>query len=272
MIEETPPHPEDPYGISKLAVELDLKAAKEIFDMDFVVFRPHNVYGPKQNIADKFRNAIGIFMNEIMHGEPMTIFGTGNQTRGFSYISDVAPLIAVAPGLPKARNEAFFVGTDQKYSVYDLSVAVAKAMGVPHQVTNLPARNEVVDAYASHDKLRCFFNPNTPVPLEEGLKITAEYGKTIGKFEPTGFTDIEVWEKMPPSWVGALHEWEAEDKTNRARALRRTRPGRPASTTLALVLPLLVLLVALVVVLELSAISKTYATNIAARRRWATAI
>ena len=56
MIEETPQHPEDPYGVSKLAVELDLKAAKEMFDMDFVVFRPHNVYGPKQNIADKFRN------------------------------------------------------------------------------------------------------------------------------------------------------------------------------------------------------------------------
>ena len=56
MIEETPQHPEDPYGVSKLAVELDLKAAKEMFDMDFVVFRPHNVFGPKQNIADKFRN------------------------------------------------------------------------------------------------------------------------------------------------------------------------------------------------------------------------
>ena len=64
------------------------------------------------------------------------------------------------------------MGTDQKYSVYDLSVAVAKAMGVPHQVNNLPARNEVVDAFASHDKLRCFFNPNTPVPLEEGLKVS----------------------------------------------------------------------------------------------------
>ena len=64
------------------------------------------------------------------------------------------------------------MGTDQKYSVYDLSVAVAKAMGVPHQVTNLPARNEVVDAYASHDKLRCFFNPSTPVSLEEGLKVS----------------------------------------------------------------------------------------------------
>ena len=130
-------------------------------------------------------SAIGIFMNQIMHGEPMTIFGTGNQTRGFSYISDVAPLIAVAPGLPKARNEAFFVGTDKEYSVYDLSVAVAKAMGVPHQVNNLPARNEVVDAFASHDKLRCFFNPNTPVPLEKGLKVSERATERATSLEAT---------------------------------------------------------------------------------------
>ena len=65
MIEETPQHPEDPYGVAKYAFEMDLKAAKHMFDMDFVVFRPHNVYGPRQNTADKFRNAIGIFMNQV---------------------------------------------------------------------------------------------------------------------------------------------------------------------------------------------------------------
>ena len=210
FVEETPQQPEDPYGISKLAVEMDLKAAHQMFGLNFVVFRPHNVYGPRQNIADKFRNAIGIFMNQIMHNEPMTLFGDGKQTRAFSYIDDVAPFIAMAPEVPEALQQGFFVGTDQVFSVKDLGEATAKAMGVEPQFKHLEARNEVVDAYASHEKLRCFFNPPPSVTLEVGLARTAEYVKTIGSFEPTGFTDIEVWEKMPPSWVEALKKWEAE--------------------------------------------------------------
>ena len=94
MRETNVQRPEDPYGIAKLAFELDLKAAMRTFDLDFTIFRPHNVYGPRQNIADKFRNAIGIFMNQILRGEKITIFGDGKQSRAFSYIDDVAPIIA----------------------------------------------------------------------------------------------------------------------------------------------------------------------------------
>ncbi len=86
MRESNPQRPEDPYGVSKHAMELDLKAAHTMFGENFkyTIFRPHNVYGPKQNIADKFRNAIGIFMNQILRNEPITIFGDGLQTRAFS--------------------------------------------------------------------------------------------------------------------------------------------------------------------------------------------
>ena len=66
MTEETPPHPEDPYGIAKLAVEQELKVCKEMFDLDYIIFRPHNVYGERQNIGDKYRNVVGIFMNQIL--------------------------------------------------------------------------------------------------------------------------------------------------------------------------------------------------------------
>src|SRR5256886_5909566 len=94
MTEDLVPQPEDPYGIAKYAVELDLKESHEMFGLDYIIFRPHNVYGERQNIGDKYRNVIGIFMNQILRGEPMTIFGDGEQTRAFSYIDDVAPVIA----------------------------------------------------------------------------------------------------------------------------------------------------------------------------------
>jgi UDP-glucose 4-epimerase len=68
MTEEMMPRPEDPYGIAKFAVELDLRAAAHMFGLKWVVFRPHNVYGERQNIADKYRNVLGIFMNQVMQG------------------------------------------------------------------------------------------------------------------------------------------------------------------------------------------------------------
>ena len=103
MTEDTVPLPEDPYGISKYAVELDLAAAQEMFGLHYTVFRPHNVYGERQNIADKYRNVIGIFMNAVLRDEPMPIFGDGLQTRAFSHIADVAPVIARSPFVPDVR-------------------------------------------------------------------------------------------------------------------------------------------------------------------------
>jgi len=196
--------PEDPYGIAKYAFELDLRSAHQMFGIDFVIFRPHNVYGPRQNVADKFRNVVGIFINQIMRGEPMTIFGDGGQSRAFSHIADVAPYIAIAPFVPAAKNQDFFVGRDERTSVGELSGLVAAAMGVKPNVNHLPQRHEVVHAYAVHDKLRCVFNPRAPISLKEGLKQTAEYSKRLGSFEPTGYSKIEIPKNLPPSWQVAL--------------------------------------------------------------------
>jgi len=95
MEETMTPQPEDPYGISKYAVELDCEPPTKCW-ADYIIFRPHNVYGENQNIGDRYRNVIGIFMNQMMRAEPLTVFGDGTQTRAFSHIDDVAPQIAAA--------------------------------------------------------------------------------------------------------------------------------------------------------------------------------
>jgi len=79
MTEASMPMPEDPYGIAKRAVELDLEAAHRMFGLNYLVFRPHNVYGERQNIGDRYRNVIGIFMNQILRGEPMSILAMGRR-------------------------------------------------------------------------------------------------------------------------------------------------------------------------------------------------
>ena len=84
--EDQLPSPEDPYGIAKYAVEMDLKLAKEHFDLDYSIVRPHNVVGVYQNIWDRYRNVIGIWIRQCMRSEPITIFGDGTQVRAFSDI------------------------------------------------------------------------------------------------------------------------------------------------------------------------------------------
>ncbi|MGH7977765.1 MAG: NAD-dependent epimerase/dehydratase family protein [Limisphaerales bacterium] len=202
MTEDAVPQPEDPYGIAKYAVELDLKEAHEMFGLNYVVFRPHNVYGEFQNIGDRYRNVIGIFMNQIMQGHAMTIFGDGKQTRAFSYIDDVAPVIAASIERPESYNEIFNVGADKPYSVNELANVVAEAMGAPPQVKYLNARNEVVHAYSAHEKVRKHFGDLIKnVPLEEGVGKMAAWAKQAGARQGKPFQGIEIRKNLPASWA-----------------------------------------------------------------------
>lgn len=201
MVEELQPVPEDPYGISKYAVELDLVAAHHMFGLPYIVFRPHNVYGARQNIADRYRNVIGIFMNQVMRGEPMSVFGDGLQTRAFSHVDDVAPIIARSPLVRGAYQEVFNVGADQPYTIMQLAEEVAAAFDIAPNVMHLPARKEVVHAFASHDKVRRVFDPPAPVSLRDGIQRMAAWVESHGPMAPVEFDNIEVAVNMPPSWI-----------------------------------------------------------------------
>lgn len=201
MTEETIPHPEDPYGIAKLAVEQELKVCKQMFDLNYIIFRPHNVYGERQNIGDKYRNVVGIFMNQLMQGKPMTIFGDGTQSRAFSYIGDVAPIIADSVQNPKAYNQIFNIGADQPYTVNELAEAIATAMGCEPNIQHVPARNEVQHAYSSHDKVQRVFGLHDPYNLEEGLGRMAAWVKQHGVRASKKFENIEVEKNFPRAWL-----------------------------------------------------------------------
>lgn len=201
MLETTVPRPEDPYGIAKFAIELDLKAAHEMFGLNYVIFRPHNVYGEYQNIADRYRNVIGIFMNQILRGLPMSVFGDGEQQRNFTYISEVAPIIAQAPLVKAACNQVFNVGADKPYTINVLAEHVAAAMGVEPEITHLPARNEVVIAYSDHSKCHAVFGAPDAVSLQDGLCKMARWVRDVGARKSSSFEDIEIHRGLPPSWL-----------------------------------------------------------------------
>jgi UDP-glucose 4-epimerase len=201
MRETDAPEPEDPYGIAKLSVELDLAAARRVFGLRYVIFRPHNVYGEYQNLGDPYRNVIGIFMNQIMERKPMTIFGDGTQQRAFSYVGDIVPAIAESPWVHDAACQVFNIGAEVPYTVSELASTVAAAMAVPnHPIEHLPPRPEVHTAYSDHGKAERVFGAQRQTPLDAGIRRMAEWARAGGVRSSRPFQGVEVTRQLPERW------------------------------------------------------------------------
>lgn len=203
MTEEMVPVPEDSYGIAKLSIEQELRVSHEMFGLDYVIFRPHNVYGERQNIGDRYRNVVGIFMNQLLQGEAMTIFGDGEQERAFTHINDVAPIIAECSNFPAARNQVFNVGADVPFSVNQLSRTVSAAMNCECRVNHLDPRNEVKFAFSDHSKAERIFGKRPKTTLDEGIQAMSTWVKAHGARTSGVFKNIEIWRNLPPSWAKA---------------------------------------------------------------------
>jgi UDP-glucose 4-epimerase len=225
MTEDMTPVPEDSYGIAKLSIEQELQVTHEMFGLDYIIFRPHNVYGERQNIADRYRNVVGIFMNQILKGEPMTVFGDGEQERAFTHINDVAPIIAESVNFPAARNQIFNVGADVPFTVNHLAEVVGRTMGIRPQVKHLDARNEVKFAFSDHSKAERIFGHRKKTSLEEGLAGMAAWVRAHGARSSGVFKDIEIRKHLPPSWAKAA---ESNSARGHEEIAQKSRLGQSA--------------------------------------------
>lgn len=199
MREDMECHPEDPYGIAKLAVELDLHAAHKHFGLPYIIFRPHNVYGERQNIGDPYRNVIGIWLNQIMRGEPLTIFGDGEQIREFTYIGDIAGAIARSVELAEAYNRTLNCGMGKIYTINNLAEIVRAGMGPPTSpVVHLPARNEVRVAHCDSECFTKLFGEGSS-NIRYCLSKMAGWARFTGP-QRSESHEIEVERNLPPSW------------------------------------------------------------------------
>jgi UDP-glucose 4-epimerase len=199
--EDDPLAPEDPYGIAKCAIEQDLRATHAVFGLPYIIFRPHNVYGERQDFGDRYRNVVGIFMNQALRGEPFTIFGDGQQTRGFTHVSDVAPIIARSVTVPGAYLRTMNIGGDSAHTINELAEVVAEAMGVLPRVRYVPARLESAHALATHHRVHEIFGrPASLVSLRVGLARTADWVRRHGPRQPTLFSALEIEQNLPTPW------------------------------------------------------------------------
>ena len=188
------PQPIDPYGVAKAAVERDLVIARRQHDLGYTIFRPHNVYGPRQNINDPYRNVIGIWMRQILDGKPLTIYGDGEQEREFTYIDDVTPYLAMFH-----RGGTYNLGMGTVCTINRLAELVCKVTGAEPHFERLQPRHEVRRSYPDTSKFSRNFKPKSPTPLEEGLRKMWEWAKTSGQCG-TKLPKVEVQSGLYPYW------------------------------------------------------------------------
>ena len=174
--EDSPLQPIDPYGVAKLGCELDIHIAKEQHNLDFCIIRPHNVYGVKQNIWDKYRNVLGIWMYQHLNGQNLTIFGDGEQKRAFSYIDNCLEPLWKAATDPRASQQVINLGGIKEYSINEAAAMLIEVMG-GGKTEYLEGRHEVKYAYPTYEKSQMLIDYTEDVDMKEGLQTMWEWAK-----------------------------------------------------------------------------------------------
>ena len=175
--EQQTPKPIDPYGVAKYACEMDIQIAGEQHGLDWCIIRPHNVYGIKQNIWDKYRNVLGIWMYQHTINEPMTIFGDGTQTRAFSYIDDSLEPLWKSAILPEASKQIINLGGIKEYSINEANEILREVVG-GIEVKYFEGRHEVKHSIPTWQKSIDLLDFEHKTDLKEGLTKMWEWAKT----------------------------------------------------------------------------------------------
>ena len=169
--------PIDPYGIAKYAVEMDLKIASDQHGLNYTIIRPHNFYGINQNIWDKYRNVLGIWMYQILNKESPTIFGDGSQVRAFSYVDDSVIPFWNASQNDDCKGEIINLGGTKEYSISEACNILINVTGQNIKPAYLEPRHESKYAWATWDKSIKLLGFEHKVNLEEGVTKMWEWAK-----------------------------------------------------------------------------------------------
>jgi len=185
--EDMTPKPIDPYGVAKYAVEQDIKIAADQHGITYTIVRPHNIIGIYQNIWDKYRNVVGIFIKKVLDGEPMLIYGDGCQTRAFSDVKHfMRPFAKMIDTGGIDSDHTINLGADKTYTINELADTVqrvARKNGYKAEKQHVEGRHEVKHAHCDHSKAKTFFNFRDETDLEELVDEMFKWAMTQPKRE-----------------------------------------------------------------------------------------
>ncbi len=204
--------PEDIYGSAKASMETATRVLSNVHGFRYVIIRPHNVYGPKQNISDPYRNVIGIFLNRLLHNKGFYIYGDGKQTRAFSYIDDTIPPMIRAAFNKKCEGKIINVGGEEPITLTQLANILleeyfeTKKIPTNFKPQYLPARpQEVKYAFSNHAVARKLMGFRPKTTMRKGLKEMIKWAKEIG---PQEFIYLDKFDlennRIPRTWKDKL--------------------------------------------------------------------
>lgn len=167
------PQPKDVYGINKYAFEQVLKIMSKVYEIDYTIFRPHNLYGDGQVINDLSKNVVNIFMRKLMTNEGYTILGGENTRRAFSYAGDVAEVFSKA--VNGLSGVVINVGNKRPITINDLSDTLIEISGKQVPIDRKPLRDQEISEFIADHKLQDLLLEYNDTPIYEGLKKTWEW-------------------------------------------------------------------------------------------------
>lgn len=204
--EDMPLKPVDVYAVNKAAMETSTAILADVHDFKYVIIRPHNVFGDRQCLTDIHRNVVAIFMNRIMREEPLFIYGDGNQTRAFSYISDSMPSFMKAIcNVEQFHGHAINIGGMENITVNQLADTVCASMGVakdyPREYLEDRPR-EVKHAYTTYEKSQQLLQYTERTGWKQGVFNMAGWAKQQGPKDWHTTDRLElINDKTPKPWV-----------------------------------------------------------------------
>ena len=169
--------PIDPYAVAKYAVEMDLEIAFKQHGLNYTIVRPHNFYGINQNIWDKYRNVLGIWMYQLLNKQNPTIFGDGSQVRAFSYVDDSILPFWNASQKNSCIGEIINLGGIKEHTINDACNVLINVTGQNLKPVHLEARHETKYAWSTWEKSVKLLDFKHQVDLEEGLSKMWEWAK-----------------------------------------------------------------------------------------------
>lgn len=203
--EEYPPNPVDVYGTAKVAAEKVLETFSEAHDLKYTILVPHNIYGPKSNLADPYRNVLMIWINCLMRNKPFYIYGDGTAKRAPSYIEDIVEPCIRAGVDDKVLREVVNIGASKPYALNEIAKIVLEEFPSELQSIYLPKRVcEVKEAYSTVDKSIRFLGYEEKTTLREGISKTISWAKKVGAKEPKYLEHIEIEKNIHPAWRDKL--------------------------------------------------------------------
>lgn len=199
--ENDSPSPIDPYGIAKLACEMDLKIAKDQHGLDYCIVRPHNVYGVNQNIWDKYRNVLGIWINQYLNNQAITIYGDGEQERAFTFVSDIMEPLWNAIVKKESSGEIINLGGIEEFTLNNAKDILLEIIGDKnYPVEYLKERHEVKKAWSTYQKSIDILNFKHQTKLKDGLLLMLDWAKKQPKREVKKWKNYELETNIYDYW------------------------------------------------------------------------